>query len=176
MDVMNLPSNTVVSLLDELQAQYPTLAFVASQTFYWSPKEQAIHYRASNLDEVKGQWALLHEVAHALLLHSGYHSDFELLECEVLAWEKAKELALQRHMQIDNEHIEDCLDTYRDWLYARSTCPTCHLNSLQIKTNQYQCVNCLTTWRVSASRFCRPYRMQASLKTTLKENSRALFH
>jgi hypothetical protein len=53
------------------------------------------------------------------------------------------------------------LDTYRDWLYKRSICPTCTAKCLQQGDFvHYRCFNCHTTWRVTASRFCRAYRRQ----------------
>ena len=140
----------------------PGVDFVAGKTFYWSPKDRRVHYDQAALETETGQWALLHEIAHAALDHADYHSDFQLLALEVAAWEEAKKLAATQDIRIDEEHIEDCLDTYRDWLYARSTCPTCRLNSLQINETTYNCPNCNTSWTVSLSRFCRPYRLRSS--------------
>lgn len=151
-------------MINDLSKSYRNLlkniTFVPAKSFYWSPKDQTIHVDEAALNTEIGQWALLHEVGHAKLNHADYHSDFQLLALEVSAWQEAEKLAKSRGMQIDEDHIQDCLDTYRDWLYARSTCPTCRLNSLQVDTNTYSCPNCHTTWSVSRSRFCRPYRMK----------------
>jgi hypothetical protein len=76
-------------------------------------------------------------------------------------WEKAKQLAESLNYTIDPDHIQDCLDTYRDWLYQRSTCPTCTNCSLQTNSRTYACFNCGTNWNVSSSRMCRPYRKLA---------------
>ncbi len=148
----------MTSLLVNLKQDFPGYDFVAAKTFYWSPSDRVVHYRQESLKEPHGSWSLLHELSHGLLNHANYESDFELLQMEVDAWERAKKLAAQYNINIDADHIEDCIDTYRDWLYQRSTCPTCTNCSLQTDHRTYRCLNCGTSWHVSASRLCRPYR------------------
>jgi hypothetical protein len=147
-------------LLETLKTDLPSLQFVAGEAFYWSPKDNTINYKL-DLENETSVWALLHEVAHCLLQHTTYNSDFELMQLEVAAWHKAEKLAKHYGVTIDPEHIQDCLDTYRDWLHRRSTCPTCGVVSLQKDSQTYQCFNCQTQWHVSNSRFCRPYRRLA---------------
>jgi len=146
-------------LLNKLKSSFPDIVFEPGKTFVWSPKSGHVIYKddLSQDDEV-ASWSLLHEVGHALLGHNNYESDFQLLTLEVAAWDKAKELAKQFGYKIDSEHIEDCLDTYREWLYQRSTCPHCTSASLQQDNHTYSCFNCGTVWHVSSSRMCRPYR------------------
>lgn len=144
------------SVLSSLSKDFPHLLFKTGQDFYWSPKDKTIYYLMT--PRVSDCWTLLHEASHGLLNHKTYTSDFELLQLEVAAWQKAKELAERYCIDIDNDHIEDCLDTYRDWLHKRSLCPTCGVKSLQKDEKTYGCLNCDTTWQVSTSRFCRPYR------------------
>jgi hypothetical protein len=146
------------ALLHKLAADFPTLNFQPGEQFCWSPEEKQVTFKLDSANERIGQWALLHEVAHALLGHNTYASDFELLQLEVAAWEKARQLAPGYGCEINADHIQDCLDTYRDWLHRRSTCPTCGNRSLQETHRQYSCFNCDTKWHVTASRFCRPYR------------------
>lgn len=143
-------------LIESLSEQYPHLNFAAGLTFCWSPAEQTIIYRdrAGSVDK----WSLLHEVAHALLEHRAYQTDVELLLLEVAAWHKAQALAREHGFTVDDNHVQDCLDTYRDWLNRRSACPLCGSAGLQHTVNEYRCFNCGARWRVSASRFCRPYR------------------
>lgn len=162
-----MQNNTVMTklLLKSLQDRVPTARFMAGKTFYWSPKTNEVFYRKEALETEVGTWSLLHETAHAQLGHADYNNDVTLLSLEVEAWQKAKQTATDLNITIDEDHIQECLDTYRDWLYARSTCPTCRLNSLQIGDRTYQCLNCRTLWSVSRSRFCRPYRMHATHKT-----------
>jgi hypothetical protein len=146
------------NLLNKLQTAHPELSFRPGPAFYWSPETGEIFYRES-ADDDKARWALLHEVSHALLGHKNYHTDLELLQLEVAAWAHAERLAGEYDLRIDADHIQDCLDTYRDWLHGRSVCPTCTTRSLQQSDHKhYRCHNCHTSWRVSASRFCRPYR------------------
>jgi hypothetical protein len=154
---------------EDILTQVKTLAsdikFAPGETFSWSPVKRTVYYDASALDQVTGEWALIHETAHALLGHTNYSDDFNLLTMEVAAWDKAKEIAHTFGATIDEEHIQDCLDTYRDWLHRRSTCPTCGCVSLQYDARNYACYNCNTRWLVSTARFCRPYRKTAkSLK------------
>lgn len=169
---MNTQSNINVSfwLLPELIKKHPKLSFIDGQSFYWSPKDQTIHYNLGKLSSVEGSWSLIHELAHGLLGHASYKTDYELLSYEVAAWQKALEIAEQYKLSIEPAHIEECLDSYRNWLYARSTCPTCKLNSLQTSPDTYKCMNCLCKWTVSPSRFCRPYRKMVDRRWKL-ENS-----
>ncbi len=148
-------------LLPVLQLDYPTISFVEGDAFYWSPKDRSVTYSASSTQPEIAMWSLLHEVSHGILGHATYQSDFELMELEVEAWQKARKVAKKYDIQISPEHIEDCLDTYRDWLHRRSTCPTCGMVSLQKDPRTYECFNCKTSWHVSSSRFCRPYRRRA---------------
>jgi len=145
-------------LINRLKDTFPQLKFAPGQQFSWSPETGEIFYKVS-ASGPKSTWSLLHETGHALLEHKSYQADFELLRLEVAAWEKARQLAADQGVEIDEDHIQDCLDTYRDWLYKRSICPTCTTKCLQQDDYaHYRCFNCHTVWRVSASRFCRAYR------------------
>lgn len=164
-----MPSTTLLidELLANLQQQFPHLTFSVGKSFSWSPETQEIFYdeKQRTINNKRGQWSLLHETGHALLEHKTYKADLELLRLEVAAWEKAKELAEQFSIEIDEDHIQDCLDTYRDWLYRRSICPTCTTKCLQQSDyKHYRCHNCHTAWKVSPSRFCRPYRATKGLQ------------
>ncbi len=149
-------------LLKSLRGSNPSLRFIPGAAFSWSPESREIFYTTSTSDPVT-LWSLLHETGHALLDHTKYVLDFELLEMERAAWEKAEELAKRYNITIDKDHIEDCLDTYRDWLHRRSICPSCSAQALQTdKGAAYRCHNCQNTWQVTPSRFCRPYRQNAA--------------
>lgn len=163
------------SLLNKLRKQLPEVAFTEAATFYWSPGNRTIYMDSASLDTEAGRWALLHETAHAQLEHKAYQTDAELLTLEVEAWQTAQKMSQSLGVGIDDMHIQDCLNTYRDWLYARSTCPTCALNSLQIDETTYLCLNCSTRWSVSQSRFCRPYRMQDRHKKTPSGANQTVF-
>ncbi|MBA2279421.1 hypothetical protein H0V99_03225 [Candidatus Saccharibacteria bacterium] len=150
-------------LLEQLRADYPQIAFVYGDAFYWSPQDKSVTYCESSNDPAVATWSLLHEVSHGILDHTSYKSDFELMELEVAAWHHALNLGKKYHVRIDQEHIQDCLDTYRDWLHRRSTCPTCSMVSVQKDPKSYECFNCRCVWHVSNSRFCRPYRLKKTV-------------
>ena len=147
-----------IDLLKKLsETEASLLVFKPAKSYYWSPKDKTVFYQEDDKSEV-GLWTLLHETCHGLLNHKSYQSDFELVMLEVDAWEKAEELGNEFGLKIDQDHVQDCLDSYRDWQYKRSLCPRCDLGGIQINTQTYSCMFCNDTWRVSAARFCRPYR------------------
>lgn len=156
----------MIKLITRLQAQYPNLHFTHGEHFSWSPETDEIFYKPDMQDE-QAAWSLLHETGHALLRHQNYQADVELLRMEMEAWERARQLATDVSLTIDEDHIQDCLDTYRDWLYKRSICPNCATKCLQQDDFiHYRCFNCHTTWRVSQDRFCRAYRSTRSVTQT----------
>lgn len=146
-------------LVSTLQAKYPQIKFSFGRTALWSPKTQTVIYKADG--SKKDMWAVLHEVGHALLGHTTYDSDTNLLNKEVEAWQKALEITPDFVEEIDQEHIENCLNTYRDWLHRRSTCPSCEMHGIQPSKDLYSCLNCKDVWQVSSARFCRPYRLKS---------------
>ncbi len=151
------------NLINRLQIDFPHLRFTPGKQFCWSPETIEIFYKA-NARSKEATWSLLHETGHALLEHNSYKADFELLRLEIAAWERAKDLARDLKVNINEDHVQDCLDTYRDWLYKRSICPTCTTKCLQQSDFvHYRCFNCHTTWRVTTSRFCRAYRTTKNL-------------
>ena len=153
----------MLQLLTKLQAKFPELKFKAGEQFCWSPESGEIFYKTDAAGK-QAKWSLLHETGHALLGHSRYQADFELVKLEVAAWQKAAELADDLDIKIDANHVEDCLDTYRDWLYQRSICPSCSTKCLQQDDfKHYRCFNCHTTWKVSANRFSRSYRQSKNV-------------
>ena len=146
-------------LIIRLEALLPHITFRSAESFYWSPETHEVVYN-NNATGRRATWSLLHETSHALLNHRSYSNDFELVEMEVAAWERAKELAASMEVgSIDENHIQDCLDTYRDWLHKRCLCPECGNRSFQTDTQHYSCHNCSTSWQVTPSRFCRAYRL-----------------
>ena len=144
--------------ITKLRARFPELRYTAGRQFSWSPETQEIFFKRSARGN-RAVWSLLHETGHALLGHTGYRADFELIRLEIAAWQKAEELGQLFDVSIEADHIQDCLDTYRDWLYKRSICPSCSTKCLQQDDfAHYRCFNCHTVWRVTTSRFCRAYR------------------
>ena len=144
-------------LLPKFRQDFPDITFRIGSVFSWSPKDKVITYVERTTDD-KAIWSIIHEISHAQLHHTTYTYDIELLQLEVAAWQYAVPLAQSYGYTIDNDHIQDCLDTYREWLHKRSTCPTCTVHSLQKTSDSYSCFNCGATWKVTHTNFCRPYR------------------
>jgi predicted RNA-binding Zn-ribbon protein involved in translation (DUF1610 family) len=149
----------------QIAQDYPQFKFQPGTQEHWSPRTNTITYNDSEPAQ-ELRHGLLHELAHALLDHNNYRSDFELLKMEVEAWALAASMAKKYRIRLDDEHIQDCLDTYRDWLHRRSQCPTCGMHVLQTDANTYKCFNCGASWRVSARRFARPYRLKTKTGQT----------
>lgn len=150
-------------LINQLSSHLPSVKFKAGDDFIWSPKNNTVFYKSDIVDKPQGQWALIHETCHAKLKHFSYGLDIELLKLEAEAWNEAKKIAKKFEINIDENHIQNCLDTYRDWLYRRSKCPVCTLVSVQTSDKEYRCHNCHTSWSVTAARFCRPYRLKVKV-------------
>ncbi|MES2630831.1 MAG: hypothetical protein V4611_02660 [Patescibacteria group bacterium] len=158
MDVITMRSTS--SLLHKLKTDYPEVHFVTGDTFAWVPETKTVFYVN---DGPQSKALLLHEVSHGLLDHREYKRDIELLAMEAAAWEKAKELAKTYHFPISEAVAEDHLDTYRDWLHARSTCPECTAIGYQTSRDTYSCPACNTEWRVNEARVCELRRYKQKL-------------
>jgi Zn finger protein HypA/HybF involved in hydrogenase expression len=142
---------SIHSLLPKLKKAYPSLKFESGSSFRWSPSKKTVYY-----DEKEDtQWVILiHELAHGLLGHADYSKDVQLLNMERKAWDKALEVAVGFHETISEDTIEAHLDSYRDWLHKRSSCPHCQAIGLQIKKQVYSCPACHHEWRVNEARTC----------------------
>ena len=148
-------------LINRIKLDHPGLLFDSGRSHCWSPDKGQIFYTGDEKSHsIEG---LLHELGHARLDHDSYASDIELLQKEVEAWQEALGLASLYEVNFDEDHMQDCLDTYRDWVHKRSTCPMCTNSGLQHSEKQYICINCGHLWRVTDSRFCRPYRRSKSM-------------
>lgn len=141
----------------DLQRDFPSLKFEPGRHDAWSAQSQTITYDPKQSFK-QLSWSVLHELAHAELDHRHYTSDFELVKLEALAWQRAQQIGQKYAIVIDEEHIQDCLDTYRAWLHKRSACPTCQTRSPQLNETTYRCLNCQTEWTVTP-RLARPYRL-----------------
>lgn len=150
-----------LSLLSRIKTAFPSIHFEDSDDFRWSPSDQTVYL--GSLTTERDAVTLLHEVAHAQAGHSDYDKDIELLALEREAWTIARAtLAPQFDLHISEELIEEALDSYRDWLHARSTCPECGQHGIQQSNNSYTCLICSTSWRVNDARRCglKRYRIQ----------------
>lgn len=148
----------ITSLVHALQSSgildtpHGTIALEAGASFSWHYQTRVVTYDAT---DSHAQILLLHEVGHALLNHQNYDHDIHLLEMERAAWDKAQSFSLDFGIIIDTKMVEDALDTYRDWLHARSLCPQCSSTGVQTTTNVYMCLACHHVWRVNEARTCQ---------------------
>lgn len=149
-----------MTLVEKVMADFSSIDFISSEKFRWSPEDNVIFF---NTKTDNSEWSLLHEIGHVLCEHKIYSSDVGLLKMEVQAWQKARKLANKYAINIDEEHIEKCLDSYRDWLYRRSSCPKCSQAGIEKSLGIYLCVNCKNQWKVTAEKFCRVYRKTVTI-------------
>lgn len=153
-----MPSiNSVVKLL---RKDYPEFIFESASTFAWSYKNKKITYVSKSLNE---EWPLLfHELAHGLLAHDSFNHSIDLLQIERDAWDYAKILSNNYDLTISDEIIEQSLDTYRDWLHKRSSCPKCEAIGLETEHKEYFCPECGSSWRVNDARSCSLRRFKVN--------------
>lgn len=127
------------------------ISYQLGDDFRWDPKRLCITYHLNSPDD---QALLLHELGHATLGHYTYDRDIQLLQMERAAWDAAVTLGERFMVIIDNDLVDSHLDSYRDWLHARSLCPRCSATGMQIAPRTYQCLSCSSQWRVNEARTC----------------------
>ena len=148
----NLPSITVVI------RDFPQLTLRESEDFYYSSRDKCVYYNKAHTQTEAGLFQLFHEIGHALSSHHHYDSGIQLLKMEAEAWKEAKAIAQTYKLTIPDDLIEHCLNSYRDWLHLRSTCPTCKNIAIEEKLNCYHCFNCYQKWSVPTDQRSRSYR------------------
>lgn len=150
---------SIKSLVRKLETDFPDFTFIVAEDFLWTPATSTVSYNPSieNAEQM-----LLHELSHGILGHSTYARDIELLTLESAAWAKAREIATNYDSVITEQVAEDNIDTYREWLHARSTCPECTATGVQVKESVYECPACTNSWRVNEARLCglKRYRIK----------------
>jgi hypothetical protein len=77
-----------------------------------------------------------------------------LVKMERDAWHQAVILGQKYNINITIDNAEDSLDTYRDWLHSRSTCPFCRATGIEVKKHLYTCLACNVKWNVNDARIC----------------------
>jgi hypothetical protein len=154
-----MPKTTLPSI-SEIKEQFSQFTFTEHEVFHWSPKNNSVYYNPNALSKQEGIFQLFHELGHALSGHTNYTSGIQLLKIETEAWGRAQELAALYSLTIPSEQIERCLDSYRDWLYLRSRCPTCETTALETDQNTYHCFNCMQNWKVPSDQRSRHYRLK----------------
>lgn len=136
-------------IIPKLAVDYPEFTFTPSDDNRWQSHTKTIFYTSDD------PAVILHELAHAILGHDAYSRDLDLIAIERDAWSYAKNhLAPRYDITITEEAIDVSLDSYRDWLHARSTCPSCSATGIQTGVDIYKCLACRASWRVNEARLC----------------------
>jgi hypothetical protein len=143
----------IISLLKNLEnnPRLSGVTFSKGDDFRWDHTTKTVYYRSSGPDTAS---YLLHEAGHATLDHQSYTDDMALIAMERAAWNEAVALSKQYGIPLSDDTIEDALDSYRDWLHARSTCPNCGSIGMQTSYEVYECLACHTKWKVNEARSC----------------------
>ena len=126
------------ALLSRLQSDYPNFRFKSGAKFAFRPPSTIIVGPTETRDDL----LLLHELGHALSRHQDFTSDVARLKMERQAWTKAHQLAKKYALPWDEDFVEDQLDSYREWLHRRSSCPKCGLTCYQTPDGIYHCPKC----------------------------------
>lgn len=143
----------ISSLLKNLESntRLNGVVFTEGDDFRWDHAANTIFYKTTGLDN---PYYLLHEAGHAALGHQEYPDDMALIAMERAAWDEALALGAQYGIVIPDDSIEDALDSYRDWIHARATCPKCRAIGIQATQETYRCIACHTDWKVNEARSC----------------------
>lgn len=124
--------------LQDLQQSFPNLIFKPGHKFlFHPPKTILFKENDENFNSL-----ILHEIGHAELGHRDFKTHIDRLRMEVAAWEKARELADQFHIALNEDLIESELDSYRNWLHQKSKCKKCGLTRYQTDDGRYHCPMC----------------------------------
>lgn len=132
----------------EIIAAHSQYRFLPAGFFSYDAADDVINYDPVRLKTLNGQVSLLHEISHCKLGHFHYQSDLELLMMEVAAWHYTRTLAREHGIEIDEEYIQDCVDSYDNWVEKRGTCPSCQNFCIE-QDSKYTCFVCNTRWQVS---------------------------
>ena len=124
--------------LKQIEKDFPEFRFVNGRKFAFRPPRTIVFGPPEQFSELLA----LHEVSHAILKHKAFRVDVERLRMENEAWEKARELASRYGIAVNEDLIQDELDTYRDWLYTKSKCKKCGLTRYQTMDGFYHCPRC----------------------------------
>lgn len=145
-----------LTVLDRIRADFPTIRFRQGDAFAWMPEQRTIIHPPLGSDDAVRQ--LLHELGHAELAHDHYQRDIQLIDMERDAWLYAVQSLAPRYgleLQMTDAIVQQSLDSYRQWLHDRASCPTCHAVGLETARQRYRCLQCNESWRVNEARTCQ---------------------
>lgn len=146
----------ISSVFSQVTSDCSDLNFAPGDSFYWRPEDNTVyHPEITNSSDL---YLLLHEIGHARSAHTGYDSSIHLLDMEREAWDHTISVLVPTYgLSIDDakEISEDALDSYRDWIHKRSTCPTCNAIGIEVSKNRYKCLICDQQWQANEARNCQ---------------------
>jgi lipopolysaccharide biosynthesis regulator YciM len=70
------------------------------------------------------------------------------------AWDYTVKLAPTHDISVPDDIVQSTLDSYRDWIHERSTCPNCQATGIQTDKFMYSCPACSHEWKVNEARTC----------------------
>lgn len=153
-----MPKTSLTKLIETIESDYPAINLVRdANSFSWRSHSQSITYNPNDPDAPQ---LLLHELGHAIKQHDNYNTDIQLLRMEREAWIEAQQVAHKYSISLDEDFIESSLDSYREWIHRKSTCPNCNSNGFQNVEGKYICPLCQKSWIVNDGLICRIYRRQ----------------
>ena len=126
------------TFLARIKSNFPDYRFIDGARFSFRPPKTII----IGPEEPNDSLLLLHELGHALSGHRDFDTSVRRVKMEREAWDKARELAATYEIEFDEEVAESELDTYREWLHKKSSCPKCGLTRFQTPDGNYHCPHC----------------------------------
>ncbi len=143
----------ITSLLKNLKnnPRLKGVSFTEGDDFWWDHTTRTVYYNARASQAAR---YLLHEAGHAALNHQKYPDDITLITMERAAWDEAIAIGSEFGISLPNDFAEDALDSYRDWLHARSHCPACASTGVQTSSYTYECIACHHKWKVNEAKNC----------------------
>lgn len=148
---------SIDELLLLVRRDFPNYTITTGDDFSWAPVAKTITVDTKQNSPAQ----LLHEVAHAELGHQTFSRDIQLIEMEREAWEYCTKVLAPRYdvsLAMDDDVVQESLDSYRSWLTSRSSCPHCGAIGLQKAKDTYSCMHCHVQWQVNEARTCRLIR------------------
>ena len=125
-------------LLGRLQADFPDVVWREGKKYLFRPPKTIMLGPAEEYDDL----LLLHELGHYLCGHRNFDTLPRRVKMEREAWDKARELCNKYGVSYNEDVAETELDTYRDWLDAKSRCPKCGLTRYQTSDGEFHCPRC----------------------------------
>lgn len=126
------------TFLARIRSDFPEFKIISGKRFSFRPPKTIV----VGPEEPNDSLLLLHELGHALSGHRNFDTSVRRVKMEREAWDKARELCSKYEVEYDEDLIEGELDTYRDWLHKKTSCPKCGLTMFQTPDGFCHCPRC----------------------------------